>query len=167
MSYTIQDHFYVCITHLKDKGFASPIIDLTEAAAKKKKEELDREIALVIKEYEERVKKKAKDKKNKKEDGKDEDKKDKKKEEDEDVKALKEKDDKVRSETVRPITVSRTHQMRYRSKPSTIKVQQKQQKIRLEYILYKSCSLHTCCKRYKLISIQGYSIKSVLSVSAM
>ena len=33
-----QDYFYVCPGHLKDRGFATPIVDEAEAAAKKKKE---------------------------------------------------------------------------------------------------------------------------------
>ncbi len=99
ISHPSQDHFYVCFTHLKDRGFANPIIDPTEAAEKKKKEEIDREIEQIKNEYEERLKKKAKNKKEKKGDGKDQDKKDDKKddkkEEDDDAKALKEKDEKV------------------------------------------------------------------------
>ena len=90
-----QDHFYVCQGHLKDKGFASPVVDEAEAAAKRKKEELDREIEVIKKEYEEKLKKKkSKDKKDKKE--KDKGKDDDKKGEDEDEKAEKEKDAKVR-----------------------------------------------------------------------
>ncbi|MCJ1452681.1 hypothetical protein MMC28_003024 [Mycoblastus sanguinarius] len=53
-----KDYFYVCPGHLKDRGFASPIIDEAEAAAKKKKDEMDREIELIKKEYEEKMKKK-------------------------------------------------------------------------------------------------------------
>jgi len=78
----------VCVGHLKDKGFCSPIIDEAEVAAKKKQEEMDREIEILKKEFEEKQKKKAekekeksqkkdkdKDDDKKKEDGKDEDKK--------------------------------------------------------------------------------------------
>ncbi|KAI9696977.1 MAG: hypothetical protein M1836_004938 [Candelina mexicana] len=58
-----KDYFYVCPGHLKDPGFGSPIINEAEVAAKKKKEEMDREIERVKKEYEEKQKKKkAKDK---------------------------------------------------------------------------------------------------------
>ena len=62
-----KDFFYACRGHLKDRGFCSPVID--EAA--KKKEEMDREIELVKKEYEEKLakKKKSKDKKDPKEEG--------------------------------------------------------------------------------------------------
>ena len=89
-----QDHFYVCLGHLKDKGFCSPIVDAKEAAAKKKKEEMDREIELIKKEYEEKVKKR-KSKKKDKDSDKEKDKKDEKKENDEDITTEKEKDDKV------------------------------------------------------------------------
>lgn len=94
----IQDHFYVCQGHLKDKGFASPIIDAAEAAARKKKEDMDREVELIKQEYEEKMKKEKKKKKSKaeeKESDKDKDKEDEKKEEEDDKKAEKEKDDKV------------------------------------------------------------------------
>ncbi|KAI9780880.1 MAG: hypothetical protein M1839_006507 [Geoglossum umbratile] len=67
--------------HLKDRGFASPIIDEKEAAAKKKKkEELEQEVERVKKEYEDKQNKKKekekgkgeqKDKEKKKEDKKD------------------------------------------------------------------------------------------------
>ena len=102
MANTRQDHFYACVGHLKDKGFASPIIDAKEAAEKKKKEELDREIELIKKEHEERMKKKSKNKRDKKEDSKEKDKKDEKEEEDEDAKAEKEKDDKVSHQRLQP-----------------------------------------------------------------
>ncbi|MCJ1283845.1 hypothetical protein MMC26_003176 [Xylographa opegraphella] len=60
-----KDFFYACRGHLKDRGFCSPVVD--EAA--KKKEELNREIEIVKKEYEEKLakKKKSKDKKDPKE----------------------------------------------------------------------------------------------------
>ncbi|KAI9867292.1 MAG: hypothetical protein M1813_009570 [Trichoglossum hirsutum] len=90
------DFFYVCLGHLKDKGFASPIIDEKEAAAKKK-EELEQEVERVKKEFEEKQKKKKEKEKAKEKEGKkgekDEEKKDKtstkneKEKEDEDGKA--------------------------------------------------------------------------------
>ena len=80
---------------MKDRGFASPIIDAKEAAEKKRKEDLDREIELIKKEHEEKMRKKSKSKKDNKEDSKEKDKQDEKKGEDEDAKAEKEKDDKV------------------------------------------------------------------------
>jgi hypothetical protein len=91
-----QDHFYICRGHLKDRGFASPIVNQAEEDAKKKKEALDREIALIKKEYEEKAAKKAKSK-DKKDAGKDSD--DKKKEETDDdaKKGEKEMNDKVGS----------------------------------------------------------------------
>lgn len=82
---------------MKDRGFCSPIIDEAEVAAKKKKEEMDREIELIQKEYEEKLKKnqsKNKDTKEK-EKGKDKGKEDEKKAENEEDKAEKEKSDKV------------------------------------------------------------------------
>lgn len=86
----LQDFFYVCPIHLKDRGFCSPIIDEEEIAAKKRKEEMDKEIEKVKQEYEEKMKRE----KQKSKDAKDgDDKGDKKKDE----KAEKEKDDKVSS----------------------------------------------------------------------
>lgn len=82
-----RDFFFVCDGHLKDTGFASPIVDKEEEDAKKKKEEMAKAIEDVKKEYEERQKKK-KDKKDKKDD----EKKDSKKEEQKDEK---ERDEKV------------------------------------------------------------------------
>lgn len=96
-----QDHFYICQSHVKDRGFCSPIVDEAEVAARKKKEEMDREIEVIKKEYEEKRKIKAKDSKAKKED-KDKDKEIDKQKEDgdgkksaEDDKAEREKEEKV------------------------------------------------------------------------
>ena len=58
-----KDFFYVCPSHLKDRGFASPVIDEKAEAEKKKKEELAREKEAIIKEYEAKAKKKGQDKK--------------------------------------------------------------------------------------------------------
>ncbi|KAK8228400.1 VPS4-associated protein 1 [Phyllosticta capitalensis] len=92
-----KDFFYICPGHLKDKGFCSP--DADEAAAleeKKKKEELDKEIEAVKKEYEEKqLLKQEKRKKKEKEKGKD--KAEKKAEDEEDTKDEKEKEDKIKS----------------------------------------------------------------------
>ncbi|PSR92056.1 VPS4-associated protein 1 [Coniella lustricola] len=52
-----QDFFYVCPSHLKDKGFCTPIVDQAAIDAQKKKD-LDDEIARVKKEYEEKQRKK-------------------------------------------------------------------------------------------------------------
>lgn len=90
----LQDYFYVCPGHLKDKGLATPIINEAEAAAKKEKEEMDLEIEIVKKEYEEKMKSKSKGK-GKKDKDKDTGKDDASKGEDDDKKAEKEKDDKV------------------------------------------------------------------------
>jgi AAA-ATPase Vps4-associated protein 1 len=79
----------VCKNHLKDKGFASPILDEKAEAEKRKKEAMDREIEKIKKEFEEKQKlrkgkKKAKDDEDKKkDDGED------------DGKAEKERDEKV------------------------------------------------------------------------
>ncbi|KAI6357967.1 hypothetical protein MCOR25_007481 [Pyricularia grisea] len=61
-----QDFFYVCAIHLKDKNFATPIIDhaaiegrLKAEAEAKKKKELDEEVERVKKEYAEKQKAKA------------------------------------------------------------------------------------------------------------
>ena len=82
-----RDFFFVCDGHLKDTGFASPIVDKDAEEAKKKKEEMAKAIEEVKKEYEERQKKK-KDKKDKKDDEKKDSKKDEQKDE-------KERDEKV------------------------------------------------------------------------
>lgn len=82
----------MCPGHLKDRGFCSPIIDEAEAVAKRKKEEMDREIELIKKEYDEKVKKKKiKDKKSKEKED------EKKKEEEEAKQAEQEKNEKVSS----------------------------------------------------------------------
>ncbi|KAI0885393.1 DUF1742-domain-containing protein [Annulohypoxylon maeteangense] len=52
-----KDFFYVCPSHLKDRGFCSPIID-QEAVAAKKKKEMDEELERAKKEYEEKQRKK-------------------------------------------------------------------------------------------------------------
>ncbi|KAF2653388.1 DUF1742-domain-containing protein [Lophiostoma macrostomum CBS 122681] len=88
-----KDFFYICVGHLSDRGFCLP--DAEEAAAaeaRKKKEEMDREIEKVKKEYEEkqtlkREKRKEKDK------GKDKD--TKKQDDEEDKEDEKAKNDKI------------------------------------------------------------------------
>jgi ATP-dependent Clp protease ATP-binding subunit ClpA len=88
-----QDFFYICASHLNDRGFASPIIDAEAEAARLKKEAMDKEIAKVKAEYEEKQKKKKAKKKDK-------DAKEKEKKVDDDDE--KERDDKVwRSEAFR------------------------------------------------------------------
>lgn len=84
----------MCIGHLSDRGFCQP--DAEEAAGiaeRKKKEEMDREIEKVKKEYEEKQRLKN-EKRKTKEKGKD--KETKSNEEEEDKKDEKAKDDKVR-----------------------------------------------------------------------
>lgn len=70
--HTLQDFFFVCPGHLKDRGFCSPIIDEAAVAAKKKKE-MEAEVERVKQEFEEKQKKK-KEKEKEKEKGKDKDK---------------------------------------------------------------------------------------------
>ncbi|KIX10315.1 uncharacterized protein Z518_01397 [Rhinocladiella mackenziei CBS 650.93] len=86
-----KDFFYVCVSHLSDRGFASPIVDAEAEAAKKKKEMMDREIEKIKQEYEEKQRKKKAKKKSKDDD------KDKKREDDDDDKAEKERDDKIKA----------------------------------------------------------------------
>lgn len=103
-----QDHFYICKTHLKDKGFANPIVDEKVEAEKRKKESLDRQIAEIKKEYEERQKQKKAKKKSK-------DDKDKKEDVEDDSKAEKERDDKVGLTSMQPfhlLTTSRSKLLR-------------------------------------------------------
>lgn len=83
---------------MKDRGFASPTVEEWDAAAKKKKEEIDREIELVEKEYEEKLSKKRNKSKDEGKDVEDTDKNkkgDKAKNDEGDAKTTKEKDDKV------------------------------------------------------------------------
>jgi len=69
-----KDYFYICPAHLKDKNFAVPTDDEAKAMEeRKKKEDLDKEIELIKKEYEEKLKRK-KEKSKKKDDNKDADK---------------------------------------------------------------------------------------------
>lgn len=84
----LQDFFYICASHLADRGFASPIIDAEAEAARLKKEAMDKEIAKIKAEYEEKQRKKKAKKKDKGE-------KEKEKKDDEDEK---ERDEKVRND---------------------------------------------------------------------
>ncbi|EXJ62965.1 hypothetical protein A1O7_03409 [Cladophialophora yegresii CBS 114405] len=86
-----KDFFYICVSHLNDRGFASPIVDAEAEAARKKKEQLDKEIEKIKQEYEEKQRKKKAKKKAKDDD------KDKKKDDDDDDKAEKERDDKIKA----------------------------------------------------------------------
>ncbi|KAL8902805.1 MAG: hypothetical protein Q9171_007594 [Xanthocarpia ochracea] len=99
------DHFYVCPGHLKDRAFCTPIVDEAEAAAAKKKEDLDREIELIKAEYAEKLKKRKKSKESKKKEKSSEKTKGKEKEsgqdseDDEESKAEKEKNEKIKAIT--------------------------------------------------------------------
>lgn len=91
-----KDFFYICPSHLKDRNFALPTDDEAKAIAdRKKKEELDREIEAVKKEYDDKMKKKQQ----KKDKAKDKDAKDKEKEKATDDKDEKERDDKIKALT--------------------------------------------------------------------
>lgn len=93
---TVQDFFYICPGHLKDRGFATPDADEVAAAeAKRKKEELDAEIEKVKREYMERQEERAKKRREKKKKDKKEEKEDKKADEEEESKEAKERDEKV------------------------------------------------------------------------
>lgn len=87
-----KDFFYICASHLKERGFCTPIIDKVAEEAKKKKQEEEKE--RLMKEEVDRVKKEYEEKKKKKEDDKKKDDKDKDKEEKEKEKG-KEKDEKT------------------------------------------------------------------------
>ena len=84
-----QDFFYICVSHLSDRGFSAPIVDTDAEAARKKKELMGKEIEKVKQEYEEKQHKKKAKKKSKDDD------KDKKNDDDDDDKAEKERDEKV------------------------------------------------------------------------
>ncbi|KAJ9612443.1 hypothetical protein H2200_004040 [Cladophialophora chaetospira] len=86
-----KDFLYICVSHLSDRGFASPVVDAGEEAAKKKKELLDIEIEKIKQEYEEKQRKKKAKRKAKDDD------KDKKKADEDDDKAEKERDDKIKA----------------------------------------------------------------------
>ncbi|KAF2199687.1 DUF1742-domain-containing protein [Delitschia confertaspora ATCC 74209] len=91
-----KDFFYICVGHLKDKGFCQPDAAEAAAVAAKKKEELEQEIRKVVKEYEEKKQRK-KEKQKEKDKGKDkESKEDKKKSEDEDKKDQEDFDGKMK-----------------------------------------------------------------------
>lgn len=95
---TIQDFFYVCAAHLKDKGFCSPIIDEAAVAAKKKRE-MEAEVQRVKQEFEEKQRKKKEKEKEKEKKGKEKEK-DKDTEDDKKGKEDDTKDEKKSDETV-------------------------------------------------------------------
>jgi len=114
VAYAKQDFFYICVGHLKDKSFCLP--DASEAAAlaeRKKKEEMDREIEAVKREYEEKQKRKA-EKRKAKEKSKDKakDAEETQKDDDEDKKDEKERDDRVTSRFLRRL-LSAKHALDY------------------------------------------------------
>lgn len=80
----------MCVGHLSDAGFASPVLDPAVEAAKKKKELMDKEIEKVKQEYEEKQRLKKAKKKSK------DDEKGKTKDDDDSGKAEKERDEQVK-----------------------------------------------------------------------
>ncbi|GAB7348071.1 hypothetical protein MBLNU459_g6102t1 [Dothideomycetes sp. NU459] len=100
-----KDFFYVCPSHLKDRNFAVPTEDEAKALAdRQKKEQLDKEIETIKKEYEEKMKKKkekrkAKDKDKDKDEKNDKDKGANKAEAESDAQDEKDKDDKIKALT--------------------------------------------------------------------
>ncbi|KAI4150765.1 MAG: hypothetical protein LQ340_003911, partial [Diploschistes diacapsis] len=96
------DFFYTCRGHLKDRGFCSPVVDEEEVAARKKREELDREVERIKREYEEKMRRRREKEKEK---GKEGDKVEKQKEREEETKAEKERDEKVPAHNLSGSTV--------------------------------------------------------------
>ncbi|KAK7697554.1 hypothetical protein SLS64_013436 [Diaporthe eres] len=93
-----EDFFFVCPSHLKDRGFCSPIVDQAAIDAKKKKD-MEAEVEKVKKEYEERQRKKKEESEKSKDKDKDKEKEkdgDDKKKADDDKKADESKVEKVR-----------------------------------------------------------------------
>jgi len=92
-----RDFFYTCAGHLADRGFATAVVDREEEERARRKEELDRAVEEVKREWEEKLKKRkkaAKDKDKEKDkdkgEGKEDDGKEKEKTEE------KEKDEKIK-----------------------------------------------------------------------
>ncbi|MCJ1428409.1 hypothetical protein MMC29_006319 [Sticta canariensis] len=107
-----QDYFYVCQTHVKDRGFCTPIVNEFEVAAQKKKE-MDHVMEKDQQEYEEKMKKKFEDEDNKeKEKGKDQhkEKDDERKTNHGEDKAEKEKTEKI-SEVARQAVAPKVEEM--------------------------------------------------------
>ncbi|RMZ69429.1 VPS4-associated 1 [Pyrenophora seminiperda CCB06] len=94
----LMDFFYICTGHLSDRGFCLPEADEAKRVEEqKKKDELDREIEAVKKEYEEKQKIKREKRKGKdKEKDKEKEKEAKSKEDDEDKEDEKAKDEKIK-----------------------------------------------------------------------
>ncbi|KAF3222893.1 hypothetical protein TWF106_005321 [Orbilia oligospora] len=88
--FNVKDFFYICPSHLDDRGFATAVIDEAAEAEKRKKEEMDKELEKLKQEFEEKQKRKEEKKKDK---DKDKDKKEKEK-----AKAKHEETDKLKVE---------------------------------------------------------------------
>jgi len=63
-----KDFFYICLIHLKDGSFCTPIVDTEKEAAKEREEAIAREIEKVKNEYEQKQRKKEKEQNNKQKD---------------------------------------------------------------------------------------------------
>lgn len=112
-----KDYFYICPSHLKDRNFALPDADEAKIIEeRKKKEQMDREVEAVKKEYEERMKKKKEKRKGKKEDEK---KKEDKKEEEESDKA----DEKDRDEKIKALTDKKDEAVKIEDSPRIFRLQ--------------------------------------------
>ncbi|KAF2462526.1 DUF1742-domain-containing protein [Lindgomyces ingoldianus] len=91
-----KDFFYICVGHLQDGKFCQPDADeVVAAAARKKKEELDREIEAVKREYAERQKSKL-ERRKEKDQNRDRDKDSKKQDSEEDKDDETTKDDSIK-----------------------------------------------------------------------
>ncbi|KAL8662197.1 MAG: hypothetical protein Q9202_004953 [Teloschistes flavicans] len=143
--------------HLKDRGFCAPIIDEAEAAAKKKREDLHREMDLIKEEYEEKLKKRKKAKESTKQEkdsekSKAKDKEISKKEEDDDnnddEKAEKEKNDKASQPARMHFHVSRLTVCR--SKPSQTEARQQRAIKDLASSAYKKASIRRGLIEYEM-----------------
>ncbi|KAK6347655.1 hypothetical protein TWF718_005494 [Orbilia javanica] len=65
-----KDFFYICPSHLSDRGFATAIVDEAAEAEKRKKEEMDKELEKLKQEFEEKQKRKEEKKSKDKDDDK-------------------------------------------------------------------------------------------------
>ncbi|KAJ5105425.1 hypothetical protein NUU61_002772 [Penicillium alfredii] len=125
-----KDFFYVCLAHLQDRHFCSPIVDTEGQAARAKEEAMAQEIEKVKKEYEEKQRRKKEREKesNKDDNNKDKDtekekeneKTDKEKTKEADATGFKsteekERDDKMRIDRLRNIEMAKRNQERFKN----------------------------------------------------
>ncbi|KAK6499611.1 hypothetical protein TWF481_009976 [Arthrobotrys musiformis] len=69
-----KDFFYICPSHLNDRGFATAVVDEAAEAEKRKKEEMEKELEKIKQEFEEKQKRKEEKKKDKDKDKKEKEK---------------------------------------------------------------------------------------------